>query len=233
MEEILKGIYMKQTPVHEAHNPDLLAMMPTTLSNVVEVGCSSGALAREYKKVNAGCQFTGIDIDPEYCQLAERYCDTVVCADVEKSDFDIRALGGKIDGWIFGDSLEHFQNPWKVLEEIRSVIPADGCIVACIPNAQHWTVQAKLNVGAFRYEESGLLDKTHLRWFTRTTIFELFESTGFKVVDGMPRIFNMNHPGLDGILNSIKSMAAALGEDPDIALEDALPLQYVVRAVPA
>jgi hypothetical protein len=103
--------------------------------------------------------------------------------------------------------------------------------VACIPNAQHWSVQARLNCGMFKYEDSGLLDRTHLRWFTRLTIIELFKTSGFEIVEGMSRVFN--EPGRDKVLAAIRTMAEATGADPKLAVDDAIPLQWVVRARPA
>jgi SAM-dependent methyltransferase len=223
---------MKQTPIHDQHNPDLLNFIPITAKKIIEVGCSSGALAREYKKLNTNCHYLGIDIDAHYTEFAQRYCDSVLSVDIEGPNFNITETGKSVDCWLFGDTLEHFRDPWNVLSNIRKIIPNNGCIVACIPNAQHWSIQAKLNTGDFRYEDSGLLDRTHLRWFTRTTIFELFESTGYRIEDGMPRVFGSNQPNLNLILESIKKMALSLGVDPDVAVEDAMPLQYVVRAIP-
>jgi hypothetical protein len=221
---------MDQTPVHEQHNPALLPLIPGDAKIIVEVGCSSGALAREYKKINSNCQYIGVECVPEYARLAERYCDSVIETDIEIVDEDYlrNTLAG--DCWIFGDTLEHLRNPWSLLSKIRRVIPDSGSIVACIPNAQHWSVQVKLNCGEFRYEDSGLLDRTHLRWFTRLTIIEMFRDAGFKIVDGSPRIFN--EPNREKVLPAIKAMAASIGADPEMAANDALPLQYVLRAVP-
>ncbi|HSY26087.1 MAG TPA: methyltransferase domain-containing protein [Burkholderiaceae bacterium] len=221
---------MKQTPVHEQHNPDLLAYIPKDMKRLVEIGCSSGALAREYKKINANCHYTGIDIMPEYAQQAKRYCDKVMTLDIETVDVDFLQNALSSECWIFGDSLEHMRDPWALLSKIRQVIPQNGSIVACIPNAQHWTVQARLCSGAFRYEDVGLMDRTHLRWFTRITIMEMFAEAGFQVVDGMPRVFE--EPERDKAMPLIREMAQLLGTDPDMAANDAMPLQYVVRAVP-
>jgi 2-polyprenyl-3-methyl-5-hydroxy-6-metoxy-1,4-benzoquinol methylase len=135
------------------------------------------------------------------------------------------------DCWIFGDTLEHLKDPWNILRKIRSVIPADGCVVACIPNAQHWSLQAKLAIGDFRYVDSGLLDRTHLRWFTRQTMLELFGDTGFQVKTGFPRIFD--EPKRNQFLPIIENMAKAFGVDPKQASADASALQYVIKAEPA
>ena len=127
--------------------------------------------------------------------------------------------------------LEHLRDPWTVLRKIREVLPPGGCVVASVPNAQHWSLQAKLAVGEFRYESAGLLDRTHLRWFTRVTLFELFAKAGLRIEAGVPRIFD--EPGREPILAAIRQMALAQGRDADAAVRDALPLQYVVRAVAA
>lgn len=221
---------MQQTLAHEHHNPDLLAFIPTDINNLMEVGCSAGALAREYKKINSSSRYIGIEIVPEYVQLAKRYCDKVIELDIEAADIKFLHNAFSPECWIFGDSLEHLQNPWFLLSKIRQVLPQNGSIVACIPNAQHWSIQARLSCGAFRYEDAGLLDKTHLRWFTRVTIMEMFAEAGFKVVNGMPRIFD--EPDRDKFLPSIRAMASNMGADPDMAVNDALPLQYVVKAIP-
>lgn len=221
---------MQQTPVHEQHNPDLLAFIPSGSRRLAEIGCSSGALARAFKHQAPDCDYVGIEIDAAYVELAKRYCDRTMVLDIELADESFWAGLADRDCWIFGDTLEHLKDPWSVLEQIRRVIPAEGRVVVCIPNAQHWSVQARLSVGDFRYESSGLLDKTHLRWFTRQTIIELFDTTGFRIEAGMPRVFQ--DPIRDTFLPVIESMARAAGGDPKAAIEDALPLQYVMRAVP-
>jgi len=127
--------------------------------------------------------------------------------------------------------LEHLRDPWRVLSQIAQVLPPGGSVVASVPNVQHWSLQARLAVGEFRYESSGLMDRTHLRWFTRVTLFELFGSAGLRIEAGVPRIFD--EPGREPVLEAIRGMARALGRDPEGAVRDALPLQYVVRAVKA
>jgi 2-polyprenyl-3-methyl-5-hydroxy-6-metoxy-1,4-benzoquinol methylase len=221
---------MDQTPVHDSHNPDLLNAVPLSSQQIIEIGCSSGALAREVKKRNPSCNYFGVDIDAEYTKLAERYCDKTEALNIENADEEFFLSQTTRDCWIFGDTLEHFQDPWSVLRKIRAVIPANGCIVACIPNAQHWSVQVKLSLGDFRYEDSGLMDRTHLRWFTKQTIADLFRETGFCITEGTPRIFN--EPMREKFLPIIGSMAEAAGFDATEAINNSLPMQYVVTAIP-
>lgn len=222
---------MEQTPVHDIHNPALLDLLPVDARRVVEVGCSSGALAREYRKINPACHYTGVEVVPEYAELARRYCDSVVVTDIEAVDDAVFAETFAADCWIFGDSLEHLRDPWRLLARIRRTIPPNGSIVACIPNVQHWSVQARLCRGDFRYEERGLLDKTHLRWFTRRTIVEMFDNANFRIVEGGEITF-ASEPQRDLVLPLIRALAAGIGADPDLAVKEAIPSQYVIRAVP-
>ncbi len=221
---------MKQTPVHDSHNPDLLKLMPHDAKRVVEIGCSSGALAREYKNNNPDCFYIGVEIDEEYAGLAKRYCDEVYTGNIETIDNETWNKLAAADCFVFGDTLEHLQDPWKVLKRIRSCIPLTGSIVCCVPNAQHWSLQVRLNIGHFRYEESGLLDKTHLRWFTRQTLIELFFDTGFVVNHIQPRIFK--EPQRDNFIELLKLISKRAGVNPDEAGRDAIPLQYVFIANP-
>lgn len=222
---------MNQTPAHDNHNPDLLRAIPLSSQRIIEIGCSSGVLAREYKKKNPDCNYFGVDIDATYTKLADRYCDQTQALNIENTNEEFFLAQANRDCWIFGDTLEHFQDPWRILRKIRAVVPAHGCIVACIPNAQHWSIQVKLSLGDFRYEDSGLMDRTHLRWFTKQTIADLFRETGFCIIEGSPRIFN--EPMRNRFLPIIGSMAKAAGFNAEEAINNSLPMQYVVTATPA
>jgi SAM-dependent methyltransferase len=234
LEEWQRIVMQKQLAVPTdqptGYNHDLLSLIPPDARGVVEVGCHNGTLARVYKGINPSCVYTGIEIDEANAELARRYCDTVLLMDIEKVDESFYGIYSNCNVWIFGDVLEHLRNPWEVLARIRRSMPADGCVVVCLPNAQHWSVQAKLCVGDFRYEDSGLMDRTHLRFFTRATMLEMFAGAGFKIETGFPRIFgeiNNEH-----VIGAIKMMAKGVGADPEMALQDSLPLQYVVKLIP-
>jgi trans-aconitate methyltransferase len=222
---------MKQTPIHENHNPDLLALIPNSLKRIIEVGCSSGALAREYKKINPRCEYVGIEIDEHYADAARRYCDRVLVANIETMTDDTIADLFPANGWIFGDVLEHLYDPWTVLARLRRQMAKDDIVLACIPNMQHWSVQATLMSGAMFYQDAGLLDRTHIRWFTRTTIIDLFAKSGLVIEKGVPRIFD-NSRGAK-FVEVIRNAAFTLGLDPTTAVQDSLPLQYVIRARPS
>ena len=219
---------MAQTPAHELHNADLLALIPQNLKVLLEGGCSSGALAREYKNVNPNCRYIGLEIDESYAQLARRYCDDVLIGNIELIEDGFWVNSADVQCWIFGDVLEHLQNPWLCLRKIYDILPFNGYVLACIPNVQHWSIPVNISLGNFKYQESGLLDQSHLRWFTRKTIIELFHGAGFEIELLRPRIFD--EPLRENFLDIIQELAIRAGGDASQARSDALPIQYLVRA---
>lgn len=222
---------MQETPIHGGFNPDLLELMPENATRVVEVGCSSGALAAAYLEHNAGTEYIGIEREERYAEVARGSCSRVLVGDIEHMDDGVFSTLFPSSCWVFGDVLEHLYDPWAVLRRLRGALSPEASVVACIPNSQHWSFQAKLNSGVFRYEDSGLLDRTHIRWFTRITMDELFESTGFRIVDDIPRIFD--EPERERYLAGVRAFAQATGTNVDHAVSDAIPLQWVIRAMPA
>jgi len=222
---------MKQTPIHEIHNAELLNLIPINAKKIIEIGCSSGALAREYKKINSNCEYIGVEIMTDYGDLAQRYCDRVIIGDVESFPATFFSDNSDVDCWIFADVLEHLKDPWEILRKISSVLGGDGSVVACIPNIQHWSIQSLISTGDFRYQDIGILDRTHIRWFTRKTIIEMFEQTGFSIKDMWYRIITSD-PRRDEFLEKIASMASLAGANPEEAVKDAIPNQYIVLATP-
>ena len=180
-------------------------------------------------RVLSEMELSGIEIDVEYSELARKHCDRVYTLNIDDVPEYFWEMHLDIDCWIFGDTLEHLKDPWKVLSRINNILPNNGYIVACIPNMQHWSIQTKLSIGDLSYEDKGLLDRTHLRWFSKRTIIEMFENCGFKIIELRPRVFNEN-PNPE-ILRSIGGLAAFAGIDAQSAIIDSLPLQYVIKAI--
>ncbi len=218
---------MEQTPAHDIANRDLVRMIPANASRVVEVGCSVGALAREYRRSNPGCDYVGIETDPRYAEMARAHCSRVLVADIERlGDAEIAALG-PADCWVFGDVLEHLIDPWALLARLR---PHTRAVVTCVPNMQHWSVVLKLVRGDLFYEDRGLLDRTHLRWFTRETLATMFGAAGYGVESMVGRVFEQQ--GRAESLAALHGYAQALGLDTEAVAQDADVMQWLVVARP-
>ncbi|MCP9931446.1 methyltransferase domain-containing protein [Cyanobium sp. AMD-g] len=219
------------TPAHDNFNPDILKIMNKDYDTIVEVGCSRGALARAYRESFNCNRYIGIDIDESSAVFARNHCTEVIIGDVEIIDDDAWKKLFPSSLWIFGDSLEHLKDPWTLLSRIRQSIEPEDSIIACIPNAQHWSVIARLASGNFQYEDEGLLDRTHLRWFTKRTIIDLFEKTGYSIELILPRIFE------DHSQNEYLPMINKIAHAYDCSITDisnnCIPIQYVIKARPA
>lgn len=146
---------------------------------VVDFGCASGYFARLLQTKN--CKIVGVEINEEAAQLAKQFCQTVIIADLDFNSVSEILPSNTFDVAVFGDVLEHLRNPWKVLQETKKILTPNGYVIASIPNIAHGDIRLALMQGKFEYQEYGILDNTHLRFFTRKTVQELFEETGYIV----------------------------------------------------
>lgn len=219
---------MIQSSAKGRHDPDLLQLIPATACSVIEIGCDAGALAQAFKRINPACRYVGVDHDPSSSALAAAHCDAVEVADLDTAGTGFYHRHRHHDCWVLGNALAHAKDPWTLLAKIAEVMPEHGSIVASIPNAQHWSIQARLAAGDLRYER-GLLSKNQLRWFTRATMLDLFEKAGLEMTDGWPQI--KDEPYGTQFLEQVHTMAALAGTDPATAINDAKPQRYVVRLV--
>jgi 2-polyprenyl-3-methyl-5-hydroxy-6-metoxy-1,4-benzoquinol methylase len=144
---------------------------------VFEGGVSSGYVAREL--VEAGLVVDGAELDPVAAEQARQVCDTVVVGDLQHLDLSNLP---HYDVVLFGDTLEHLPDPGAVLARLRSRLKPGGVLVVSIPNVANWAIRLGLLAGRFRYTDRGILDRTHLRFYTRRTLIELLEAAGFRVV---------------------------------------------------
>lgn len=150
---------------------------------VLDVGCATGNLAEVL--AGRGCRVTGIEIDPEAARQAEKHCERVIVGDVESLDLGADLDEADFDVIVFGDVLEHLKDPLQTLRRFKPFLQTEGYVIASIPNIAHGSVRLALMQGRFRYRSLGLLDDTHLRFFTRETVEQLFDDAGFLIADLM------------------------------------------------
>ncbi|WP_016871900.1 methyltransferase domain-containing protein [Fischerella thermalis] len=197
--------------------------------HVIDFGCATGYFARLAS--SKGCRITGIEINAKAAKIAEKYCEKVIVADLDFVNLKDVLAETKFDIAVFGDVLEHLRNPWRVLEETRELLQPGGYVIASIPNIAHGAIRLALLQGKFEYTELGILDNTHLRFFTRQTVTELFERSGY-FVDTCEQIKLPIFSGSDWIPHIDKNQVDiniinAIEQD-----EDADTLQFVLRAFP-
>jgi O-antigen biosynthesis protein len=146
---------------------------------VLEIGPATGSTTKILR--DRGCHVTGIEIDPEAAEIGAKYCERMIVGDIERMDLPALFADEKFDVVLFADVLEHLLDPTAVLVSVSSVLAPGGYVCASIPNIAHGSIRLALLGGEFRYTEKGLLDRTHLRFFTRDGLEELFADAGFTV----------------------------------------------------
>ena len=148
---------------------------------VLDVGCATGYLARALTE--RGCTVSGVEFDEEAAEEARPHLERLVVADIEKVDLAEAFGDERFEVIVFGDVLEHLRDPLPVLQSARKLLTDGGSVVASIPNVAHGSVRLALMAGRFDYQPLGLLDSTHVRFFTRSSIEELFHQAGMATVD--------------------------------------------------
>ena len=208
-------------------NPDLLRRIPVYAEAILDVGCGTGALGQAFRSINPKTLIFGMERDPTAASIAAERYDAVAIVDAEIA---ADAFGTRrFDCIIYGDSLEHFTDPWRVLRSQAELLSDDGVVLICVPNVEHWSFVARLLTGSWRYDEVGLLDRTHLRWFSLETMREAIESAGLVPCDVRPRIFDRAEA--EKFTAALAPVLAAVGRSTQDYLTRSAPLQYVWRAV--
>jgi len=156
------------------HRQDLIKFVPPSTKKLLDVGCGPGHTGRLCKQ--QGIEVYGVEIDSEAAAMAAEVLDGVICADLEVQELP----WAEFDCILCGDVLEHMKDPWTMLNRMKTMLSPSGVIVASIPNVAHISVIRKLLTDTFAYEECGILDRTHLRFFTRSTILSLFSDSGYQ-----------------------------------------------------
>jgi SAM-dependent methyltransferase len=208
-------------------NPDLLNRIPLSARLVLDVGCGSGALGAAYRRLNPRARILGIEIDPLAAQFAARRLDQVANVDVEAVPLPF-PLDAPVDCLIYGDVLSQLRDPLTVLHSQIPLLAADGTVLVCMPNVEHWSLVSRLLDGSFEYEPSGLLDHNHLRWFSARTMRAMLEQAGLTPMDITPRVFD--EAASTTFVQRMTPSLRSLGIDPADYVRRSAPLQYVWRA---
>ncbi len=173
----LMGLY------HDRPRTDLLALMERAPSRVLDIGCAAGATGRYIKERFPDAWVAGIELSAPAAALARERIDLVLEQKLEEVDFAANGIQpGSIDTVIVADVLEHLYDPWHALVCLRPLLSPDAQVLASIPNARNLGLMNDLAKGRFGYAAEGLLDITHIRFFTRAEMERMFSETGYRVL---------------------------------------------------
>jgi 2-polyprenyl-3-methyl-5-hydroxy-6-metoxy-1,4-benzoquinol methylase len=217
-------------PVYFGHvRPEVLALVPTTARSVLDIGCGAGRLG-EALKARQEVRVVGLELNESAATAARQRLDEVFVGDVEQLDIDFPPAS--FDAIVCGDILEHLREPDRLLRRARSWLTPDGRVVASIPNVRHHSVVRSLLEGNWTYESAGLLDRTHLRFFTRREIEKLLFRAGFAVEEMRAVCVPGEEETLRAASGTVQAGRLCIGGLSERDAAEYYTYQYLVRALP-
>jgi 2-polyprenyl-3-methyl-5-hydroxy-6-metoxy-1,4-benzoquinol methylase len=180
--------------------PRMLECIPYG-SSVLEVGCGRGGFGLGLRRDRGVTRSVGIEVNVAAADEARAYFDNVLCAPYPDV---LDRIDEKFDCVVFNDVLEHLIDPWEALRRTRGILEPTGIVVASIPNVRVVDVSIGLLRGDWTYQDEGVLDRTHLRFFTRTSIMRMMDEAGYEVesicpINPLPRFHRLaRHIDPDG-----------------------------------
>ena len=199
---------------------------------VLDIGCGGGATGQLVKQKFPGTLVVGIELNPHAAEHARLHLDHVICAGIDDVDLAGEWRGEPISTVLILDVLEHLYDPWRALQRIGGWLARGTRVIASVPNIRNLATLSALAGGHFEYAADGVLDITHVRFFTRASLRDMFEQTGFEV----RRLDPLTQPALvDQVVvhrrpGRIDTRALSIHYRTFEDLEDLYALQYVVDA---
>ena len=206
---------------------EIARLIPQTARSVLDVGCAAGETGRLLREAGYN-RIVGIERDVESAARAREIYDEVLVGDVEHMELSLEP--GAFDCIVFADVLEHLVEPGDLLRRFRDYLTDDGVVVASIPNVRNLWVIHNLIEGYWRYTDEGILDRTHLRFFTYKEIERMFDAAGYEIVGHgatINRQFESVALGPDGTFSFGRVTLRGLSEEE---LRDLLTYQHLITA---
>jgi len=179
--------HLKTKAYYQHGREEMLRFVPPDATTILDIGCGSGEFGRILKN-RRGAEVWGIELVKEVADEAALKLDRVLAGNIETGELELP--DGYFDCVICNDVLEHLIDPWRVLGMLRKKLRTNGVVVASIPNMRYFQVLKDLVVRKrWEYRDNGILDRTHLRFFTVNGVRELFETSGYSVgtLEGIDR----------------------------------------------
>ena len=167
----------KPAGYYDSDRPDICALVPAHAQIILEIGCGSGRVG-EALKASGRRQVIGVELEPAIAELARPRLDQVLVGDVESMVLPFPA--GTFDCIICGEVLEHLRDPWTMLRRVRELLRPQGVLIASFPNVANIGIIRDLVARRWTYQDAGILDRTHLRFFTKAEFAAALEQAGLR-----------------------------------------------------
>jgi O-antigen biosynthesis protein len=176
------GLYQYSFDLESCGSASRVARLVGKNKTVLEIGCGPGSQSKVFRG-QLGCNVVGIEIDASRAKEARKYCREVHVANLDTDDLSQLLKEERFDVVVCADVLEHLRDPEAVLRSLKSFLNVNGYLVASIPNVTHVAVVYEMIHGRFEYRTEGLLDSTHVKFFSCASALSLIESAGYWVAE--------------------------------------------------
>lgn len=201
------NILYKQKPssYYSMSRPEMLNYVPSSASNILEIGCGAGSFASLLKSQRPSVELWGLDIQAGCCDEMKMIFKEYIHGNFENDDIQLPL--DYFDCVIMNDVLEHLYDPWKVLNKIKQYLHSDGYITLSVPNMRYYNILVDLIFNKrWSYVDKGVLDKTHIRFFTKNSLESMLTECGYRIVsvDGInSRYVSKKYALLNLLLNNL------------------------------
>jgi SAM-dependent methyltransferase len=217
---------------HDNSRAEIASFINEPPGLVLDIGCGGGATGSLIKKKFPGTRVVGIERNPHAAERAREVLDQVICESIDTAQAGTHLGDTRFDLVLLLDVLEHLYDPWRSLLRIRDWLMPGARVLASVPNVRNLVTLDELASGQWNYDENGVLDITHVRFFTKASVKRMFEETGYTVFALEPllqrelvdRLVVLRGPGR----LTTRSVSIKFRDLED--LEDLYAFQYVIDA---
>lgn len=236
-EKLLNPAGREFSDYHQYVNYSMVDSFQAPPRMLLDIGCASGRLGEFIKTKYPSAYIVGIEYNQQASRIAAGRLDRVITANIEKVDLAAEGIApGSVDTVMLGDVLEHLYDPWHTLKKIKPCLSSDAQIIASIPNTRNLTIFQSLVSGSWEYQEEGLLDITHIRFFALKDIVNLFQQTGYQItsvrVNIDKRLSEFYEANKDKMPLDINVGRMTINNVSADELKELCALQFVVAAKP-
>jgi 2-polyprenyl-3-methyl-5-hydroxy-6-metoxy-1,4-benzoquinol methylase len=220
---------------HQSPRKEIASFFNDPPGVVLDIGCGGGGAGKQIKEKFPGTKVIGIELNKHAAEQARQHLDLVICESIDTLELTEHIGSQRIDTVLLLDVLEHLYDPWRALVRIRNWLEQGTRVLASLPNIRNLANLDELAGGNWTYGANGVLDITHVRFFTRSSLRKLFEETGYVVQQMIP----LTQPEaleprvVDRRPGQIVTRNMAIKYQNFEELEELYALQYVIDARPA
>lgn len=192
--------------IYEAINKTVFALTPVSANRILDIGCGTGSLGATLRQ-SRPCHVTGITYSNDEARIAAMCLDQVIQADL--NTLDLSSLG-EFDCVIMSHILEHLHSPESFLQRIKCTLPQGSVILVALPNVLHWRQRKEFLLGRWRYQDGGIMDRTHFRFFDVASSEELLARAGYRILE---KRYDGNFP----LSKPLRNVIGPLGRRLDVS----------------